>query len=161
VGRAIYGVSAGRDSPSLLPAPLRTRVYLCTSASTVAAAIAAACIIYSRNSGSGSSNGRSASTQRASSSGRPSISWLPASRSSATLHGAAPTGSQTHVSRVGGARTRVSSATEPTGPALDLATSGRPETRSDIVEPSAGLPTTQAHRRRAEASRSVGISHPE
>ena len=107
-------MSAGRDSPSLLPEPLRTRVYLCTSASTVAAAIAAACIIYSRNSGSGSSNGRSASTQRASSSGRPSISWLLASRSSATLHGAAPTGSQTHVSRVGGARTRVSSATEPT-----------------------------------------------
>ena len=79
------------------------------------AAIAAACIIYSRNSGSGSSNGRSASTQRnaARQLVRP-ISWLPASRSTATPHGAAPTGRQTHVSRVGGVRTRVSSATEPT-----------------------------------------------
>ena len=161
MGRAIYGVSAGRDSPSLLPAPLRTRVYLCTSASTVAGRHSS-CLhnLFSeqRQRQQQRPLGINA-TQRASSSGR-FLGCLPAvalRRRTAQLPRAAKhtlAGSEAY-----GREFRRQQNLH--RPALDLATSGRPETRSDIVEPSAGLPTTQAHGGRAEASRSVGVSHPE
>ena len=118
--RHIWGESWTRPTGCrLLPAPLRTHVYLYIAAATAAAA---ACIIYFR------SSSRAPSTRQFV---EPSISWLPASRSGSSSVRVTHRQRSTRYSRVGGGRTRVSSATEFTyRPVLDLTKSGRLELAS-------------------------------